>query len=112
LVSLGVLVAAVAGQPLWRRLPLPGCWFHEWTGRPCPGCGLTRAFLALGRGDWAAAWRWNPFVWPVLGLVALTLLDGVLPWRRWVAPRWRSRGAAALAATWLGWGAWRALGGC
>lgn len=35
------------------------------TGIPCPGCGITRAFLALLRGDMAEAWKRNAmiFLW-------------------------------------------------
>ena len=36
----------------------------------CPGCGMTRACLALARGDLAAAWSYNPFS---LALVAVVL---------------------------------------
>jgi hypothetical protein len=30
------------------------------TGFPCPSCGLTRSGLAMGHGDWSAAFAWNP----------------------------------------------------
>jgi hypothetical protein len=107
-VSLVVLMIAIAGNWLpGLTTRFRGCWFYNLTGRPCPGCGLTRALLALGRGDFVAAWRFNPFVWPVLGLILLTICDGLIPWRNWVPLRWRSFLAAAFAVSWIGWGLWR-----
>ena len=39
---------------------VPPCLFHALTGMPCPGCGTTRAVLALARADVGAALAWNP----------------------------------------------------
>jgi hypothetical protein len=33
------------------------CPFRLLTGLRCPGCGLTRAIVHLGRGEFAASWR-------------------------------------------------------
>jgi hypothetical protein len=42
------------------REPLPElCHVRRFFGINCPGCGLTRCFLSLARGDLAAAWRFN-----------------------------------------------------
>ena len=35
------------------------CGFKNFTGLPCPGCGLTHSFCALGRGDVADAFGFN-----------------------------------------------------
>ncbi|MFP4444752.1 MAG: DUF2752 domain-containing protein [Desulfosudaceae bacterium] len=55
-------LALVAGLPLLLaamvpldRLPLVACTLLEWTGRPCPLCGLTRSFWAMAGGDWGFA---------------------------------------------------------
>lgn len=37
------------------------CPFHWLTGLPCPGCGLTRSFVAIARGDWPGAISYHPF---------------------------------------------------
>ena len=38
------------------------CWIHAITGLHCPGCGISRMFLALLRLDLVAAARYNLFV--------------------------------------------------
>lgn len=41
-----------------------GCLFRRLTGIPCPGCGMTRAFLAAFRLDFSEAFRMHP-LWPL-----------------------------------------------
>jgi hypothetical protein len=86
-ISLAVLVAALAlvddgGGRL--RLPftaiaLPAvCTFRRIFGMDCPGCGLTRAFVAMAHGRLADAWHYHP--------VGVLLFAGVLaqvPYRLW-----------------------------
>ncbi|MDO8804941.1 MAG: DUF2752 domain-containing protein [Elusimicrobiota bacterium] len=62
----------LAGYTLLSALPKTIlCPFRALTGLPCPGCGMTHAFLALGRLDFAGAYSFNPLVFP---LAALTVL--------------------------------------
>ena len=42
-----------------------GCIFRLVTGIPCPGCGMTRAWLAALRLDFAAAFAYHPLFWVV-----------------------------------------------
>jgi hypothetical protein len=53
----------------------PGCPFKTATGMDCPFCGMTRATIALGRGDVHAALGFHPLAPLVLvgmlGLMAL-----------------------------------------
>jgi hypothetical protein len=45
------------------------CLWYLLTGRPCPGCGMIHACLALARGDLHAAWTLNRasvVVFPIL----------------------------------------------
>lgn len=63
-----------------------GCPFYRIFGIPCPGCGMTRAFLACLRLDFAAAWRYHPMVFSLPYLLALFGKDGaVFPEKRWNA---------------------------
>ena len=41
------------------------CVLHEVTGLDCPGCGISRAILALARLDVAAAFGYN-LIWPLI----------------------------------------------
>ena len=76
-------------------LPIHGeCGFRFLLGAPCPGCGMTRACLALLHGDPADAWRLHPMVFPALlaaaGIVGLALHEGLTgrPTFRRAAERW------------------------
>lgn len=42
-----------------------GCVFRLMTGIPCPGCGMTRAWLAALRLDFSAAFAYHPLFWVV-----------------------------------------------
>jgi hypothetical protein len=73
---LGAVVAALLLHPVVPRsgahlaidgVPLPGvCAFRDVTGIPCPGCGLTRSWVALLHGDLAWSLRFHPLGWLVL----------------------------------------------
>jgi uncharacterized protein DUF2752 len=42
-------------------IPLPElCMTRRTFGINCPGCGMTRCFIALAHGDLASAWSYNP----------------------------------------------------
>jgi Protein of unknown function (DUF2752) len=76
---------------------------------PCPGCGMTRAFAHLAKGEWRAAFTDHP-------LAPLLAAELVLGWTAWgvllarglpsARPRWLDplllTHAAVLVALWLG----------
>ncbi len=68
----GALALILAGYYLFVRITglVVPCVFHEVTGLFCPGCGITRMFLAIGRLDFPAAFRWNPGVLVLLPFAA------------------------------------------
>jgi hypothetical protein len=51
------------------QIPLT-CMFRIVTGIPCPGCGLTRSFVAISHGDIRAAWEFNA-MGPILYLLCI-----------------------------------------
>jgi Protein of unknown function (DUF2752) len=67
------------------RVPLPElCMTRRLTGLDCPGCGMTRSFIALAHGDLAAAWSYNP-----AGLWLFAILSFQIPFRAYQL--WRIR---------------------
>jgi hypothetical protein len=48
------------------------CGFKNFTGLPCPGCGLTHSFCALGKGEIADAFGFN-LLGPPLFLVLVLI---------------------------------------
>jgi hypothetical protein len=72
--------AAVGGAAGWGGglglLSLaPPCLFHRLSGLYCPGCGSTRAFYHLARGEPLAAMGSNPLLLVALPLVILAALE-------------------------------------
>ncbi len=61
-----------------ERLPI-FCPFKALTGIPCPGCGMTRAFLALAEADLITAFHSNPFSIPLFAFVVFSAFDTRLP---------------------------------
>jgi hypothetical protein len=70
----GLLVVFLAS--VWFTLPerdyFTICGFKNFTGLPCPGCGLTHSFCALGKGDIADAFVFN-LLGPALFLALILL---------------------------------------
>ncbi len=65
------------------------CLYHLTTGWLCPGCGISRMFLSLARGDIAAAFAYNPVMFcllPLWNLEALLCYWGRFPLFR--RPAW------------------------
>ncbi len=57
------------------------CLFKNTTGMPCPGCGLTRSYLALLKGDIVDAFNYHPlfFTIPFILLIIAFLNVGFKP---------------------------------
>jgi hypothetical protein len=65
----GLLLLFVA-----EDLMLP-CLSKQLLGMDCPGCGIQRAFFLLFRGEFLAAFKMYPAIYPILGLFGFLLLD-------------------------------------
>ena len=50
------------------------CGFKNFTGLPCPGCGLTHSFCALAKGDIAEAFAFNLLGPPLFFMLVLLWL--------------------------------------
>ena len=77
MIWLGLFLMALAAFGLFF-----GCPIKQFTGLPCPGCGLTRGCLSLMRLDFSSAVHWHPlcFIVPPVGL--MYVLKDTRPGRR------------------------------
>ena len=74
LLSFG-LAAAAAALVLLAKVGLGiGCPLYQLTGLQCPGCGNSRAAMALLRLDFAASFSYNPLFLPQIGYIAWVYL--------------------------------------
>lgn len=88
----------------WVELSLPElCYWKRYFGTNCPGCGLTRSFVALGHGEWSAAWRFNSAGWLLFAAVVFQLPYRSVQW--WAT----SQGRQARPWPGLSWAAWALL---
>lgn len=109
LIALGIGLFALAVRSDFPLCPLAGSF-----GIPCPGCGLTRATLALLHGDVRGALHLHPLVIlvaPLVGMLATSAVYELLrdprhpPRLRWRLRR-RTVSAAAAALLVLTLGVW------
>ena len=70
LVALGILYLKVISPVFHIHIP---CVFKEITGLDCPGCGMTRAVLAMLDGDFYQAFRFNMLVFVLAPIYLLYL---------------------------------------
>jgi len=52
------------------------CPFKALTGIPCPGCGMTRALISMAKGDFHAAFGYNPFSFFLVFMVVISVMPG------------------------------------
>ena len=119
------LAVLAAVYSLSILLPMPGaggrilglptiCAFNHLTGLPCPGCGLTRAFVSIAHGHLVDAVHWHALS-PALFLLGLALLveyasrvfagKSILR----LSSTWNSRAGWTAAAIFIGFGVARAV---
>lgn len=89
----GVFIVSIAYIPLDQPY-FTICGFKALTGLPCPGCGLTHSFCAIGKGEFLRSLGFNPFG-PFL--FALTLMV----WARSACVLIGRKRPAAVFDTWV-----------
>ncbi len=117
-IFLAALLLASALLPLPRDNAIAGmpslCLFHNLTALPCPGCGLTRAWVAMAHGHFGASLVWHP-LGPLLFVSALIYTF----WSGWMAlarppfplpARWQSRALVSFSLVMLTFWAARLAG--
>lgn len=57
----------------------PTCWIKKNFFFDCPGCGLTRAFLLIPKGEWQQAFELNSMSLPLYFLFFVLLIFSLLP---------------------------------
>ena len=60
------------------------CLIKPLLGIPCPGCGMTRAYIRVLHLDFAGAFRFHPMFWAMPILFTYYLFDGKLIKNKWV----------------------------
>ena len=98
LVASGGLLYYVWGIDMLEMLPnFSLCPFFLITGVPCPGCGMTRAFLKLGQLNILGAIQTNPYSFPLLLIMVLYLWLGYIP--SWIQQKTVIRISLSLVVT-------------
>ena len=98
--------------PHFERYPLPAaCLSRTLLHVDCPGCGLTRSFVAVAHGDFAQAFalhRLGPLLFLLVFLQvpfrAYAILRGLPPERLFRWPYWRWGPTVIVVALLLSWG--------
>jgi hypothetical protein len=101
----GGLAIGAIGSASWRDAVLehsPTCPFRAVTGIDCPFCGMTRATVALGAGQWHAALGFHPLA-PIVLAGTLALMTVIVIGRSDVLMRGRRLFMilGAIAAIWI-----------
>ncbi len=66
-----------------------GCPILYITGFPCPGCGLTRAYIAFFHGNFVDAFRYHPLFW-LLPPLLFVAFHGNTKMLKWISPKGRT----------------------
>ncbi len=57
------------------------CMSKQLLGMECPGCGLQRAVIFLLKGDFIAAFKMYPAIYPIVLLFAFLIADRLIRFR-------------------------------
>lgn len=91
-----VLLAALVLYRFWLKnyISIPGCWVAKYFGMYCPGCGGTRAIIALLHGNIVQSFLYHPLVIYFCAIfvvyVGTQTFARVFRFQRWHGLRWRN----------------------
>jgi hypothetical protein len=114
-ILVAVLVASAVIPLEWSAETPITCFFRGVTGLPCPGCGFTRSFLAMGHLRFSEAFAVHPFGPPAWLWLAFLAVSDALTWLgrgptlASLYARPARRLLYAIAVAWLAWGVARAI---
>lgn len=95
-VLLLAVLAPLPHGPAGQIASLPSlCLFHNLTGRPCLGCGMTRALVCLAHGRAAEAVSYHPLAPVVFAVLVFVTLGRAAEFAR---PAWAIRPSPRLLA--------------
>lgn len=57
------------------------CWNKQLTGIDCPGCGFQRSILLLLKGEFLAAFKMYPAIYPIMALVLFLISSSLLKFK-------------------------------
>ena len=60
------------------------CWIKSLFGIPCPGCGMTRAYVRVLHFDFMGAFQYHAMFWAMPILLLYYLFDGKIIRNKWV----------------------------
>jgi len=74
-------------QPLtfFGYAPPPGCPSQYYFHLECPGCGITRSFVAFAHGEWALSWHYHR-----IGILLYLFFAARVPVHAWLLYRPKS----------------------
>lgn len=114
IVSLSVLLGILTLGFFVTAQDFPGpslCVFKTVFHLDCPGCGLTRCFLLIPRGQVSQAFSYNwagPFLYILFGLIFLAMLFRSLGWNGFDTKFWKKfrlcLGALVIVLLLVHWG--------
>ena len=105
----GLAVVAFATGGAAHEVPFLPCPVLASTGVPCPGCGMTRACVALASGDARSAWSLHPFAFLLVPLAVAVMIAPEQVRAAWVRVPRVGRGIAIAALLACCVGRWVAM---
>lgn len=97
------VLSAVIGLLVWGGLFLLTdslCWFQSLFGVPCPGCGSTRAAIALFQGNFSEAFAYHPLIPLSLAILPYAVFRDMLK-QRWPIKPAEKAGAICVVALFI-----------